>query len=168
MGNSDFDSLVGDLLSLDCLRKLENVIEWKSCLVSRVLRKVNKNFGRKYFERVKKLTNYLVHSKRVGWLGYNWASDDKKRDYARAGVSHDIGKALGGRDRYLIIEEHSRVGADFLREFGENETVVNAVRRHMFPMNRHIPRTRVDWIIWLADKYDSLKRDYYTLKCLFC
>ena len=163
MANDNFDSIIKDLLSLDCVKELKNLVEWKSCLFSKIA-------GKEYFERVKELNNYLAHSFRVARLVYKWAPEDSKRDYARAAILHDVGKVLGKRKRirYVIGDGHSRIGAEFSKELGENETVVNAVRRHMFPMSYSMPRTRVDWTVWLADRYDTLKRNYYTLKCLFC
>lgn len=160
MVDDNFDSITKDLLSLDCVKELENLVEWKSRLLSKIA-------GERYFERVRKHNNYLAHSIRVARLAYKWVPESSKRDCTRAAILHDIGKGLMGPP-YLIGDGHSRIGAEFLRELGENETVVNAVRRHMFPMSYSMPRTRVDWTLWLADRYDTLKRNYYTFKCLFC
>lgn len=163
MIHDNFDSITKDLLLLDCVKELENLVEWKPRLLSKIA-------GEKYFERVGKLNNYLAHSIRVAKKAYKWAPGDRKKDCVRAAILHDVGKVLvkESGNRYLTSDDHSRIGAEFSKEFGENETVVDAVRRHMFPMSYSIPRTKVDWVIWLADRYDTFMRNYYTLKCLFC
>jgi ribonuclease Y len=44
----------------------------------------------------------------------------------RAGLLHDIGKALS----HEVEGPHAIVGADLIRRYGENETVVNGVASH--------------------------------------
>jgi ribonuclease Y len=72
--------------------------------------------------------NVLQHSIEVGFLAGMMAGElglDAKRA-RRAGLLHDIGKGLD----HTIEGSHAIVGADFLKKFGEHETVCHAVRAH--------------------------------------
>jgi len=161
--NKDFDSITKDLLKLECVKGLEDIIEWKSRLFSKIA-------GKEYFERVKELNNYLAHTMRVArWL-YERAPEDIREDCTRAAILHDVGKVLPRKKKssYLFGDNHPTLGAEFSKKLGENDLVVNAIRRHKFPRTFTIPRTRVDWWVLLADRHDHLKRDWYALKCLFC
>lgn len=72
--------------------------------------------------------NILQHSIEVAHLAGMMASElgiDVKRA-RRAGLLHDIGKGLD----HTIEGSHAMVGADFLKKYGEHDTVVHAVRAH--------------------------------------
>jgi ribonuclease Y len=72
--------------------------------------------------------NVLQHSIEVGFLAGMMAGElglDAKRA-RRAGLLHDIGKGLD----HTIEGSHAIVGADFLKKFGEHDTVCHAVRAH--------------------------------------
>jgi ribonuclease Y len=72
--------------------------------------------------------NILHHSVEVAELMGLMASELKVDIAAakRAGLLHDIGKALN----HEIEGAHALVGADFLSRFGETEIIVNAVASH--------------------------------------
>jgi ribonuclease Y len=72
--------------------------------------------------------NVLQHSIEVGFLAGMMAGElglDAKRA-RRAGLLHDIGKGLD----HTIEGSHAIVGAEFLKKYGEHETVCHAVRAH--------------------------------------
>ena len=72
--------------------------------------------------------NVLQHSIEVGFLAGMMAGElglDAKRA-RRAGLLHDIGKGLD----HTIEGSHAIVGADFLKKYGEHDTVCHAVRAH--------------------------------------
>lgn len=72
--------------------------------------------------------NILQHSIEVAHLAGMMAGElgiDIKRA-RRAGLLHDIGKGLD----HTIEGSHAMVGADFLKKYGEHDTVVHAVRAH--------------------------------------
>ncbi len=72
--------------------------------------------------------NLLEHSVEVAHLAGLMAAE-LGLDIAiakRAGLLHDIGKAIN----HEVEGAHAAVGADFIRRYGESETVVNAVASH--------------------------------------
>ncbi len=72
--------------------------------------------------------NVLEHSIEVGFLSGMMAGElglDAKRA-KRAGLLHDIGKGLD----HTIEGSHAVVGAEYLKKFGEHETICHAVRAH--------------------------------------
>ena len=72
--------------------------------------------------------NVLVHCKEVAALcGLMAAELELDAVLAkRCGLLHDIGKAIDRETEGT----HTQIGADFLRRFKENETVINAVEAH--------------------------------------
>jgi ribonucrease Y len=72
--------------------------------------------------------NVLDHSVEVGHLMALMAGELGLDVIAakRSGLLHDIGKALD----HEIEGSHAIIGADFVKRFGENEDVVNAVASH--------------------------------------
>jgi len=72
--------------------------------------------------------NILDHSIEVGHLMGLMAAELGLdiQTAKRAGLLHDIGKAVN----HEIEGAHALVGADFVRRFGESESVVNAVASH--------------------------------------
>ncbi len=72
--------------------------------------------------------NVLLHSKEVSFLTGVMAVElglDEK-EARRAGLLHDIGKAID----YEREGTHPEIGADFARRFGESEVVINAIAAH--------------------------------------
>ena len=72
--------------------------------------------------------NVLQHSKEVAFLAATMAAELKAnvRVAKRAGVLHDIGKAI---DREME-GTHLQIGIDLLRKYGEHESVVHAMACH--------------------------------------
>lgn len=72
--------------------------------------------------------NVLQHSIEVGFLAGMMAAElgvDVKRA-RRAGLLHDIGKGLD----HSMEGSHAVVGAEFLKKYGEHESICHAVRAH--------------------------------------
>lgn len=72
--------------------------------------------------------NVLQHSIEVAFLAGNMAGElglDVKRA-RRAGLLHDIGKGID----HTFEGPHAIVGAEFLKKYGEHESVCHAVRAH--------------------------------------
>ncbi len=90
--------------------------------------------------------NQLSHSVEVGFLAGAMASEigGDVRIARRAGFLHDVGKALS----HKIEGPHAVVGADFLKKYGERETVTHPVRAH----HEDVPlETMEDHLVQAAD-----------------
>ena len=75
--------------------------------------------------------NQHFHVAEVGWLCGLLAQElgtVRPRDARRAGLLHDVGKAMD----HSIEGGHAVIGADFIRERGESDHIVHAVRAHHF------------------------------------
>ncbi|RKY40419.1 MAG: ribonuclease Y [Candidatus Omnitrophota bacterium] len=72
--------------------------------------------------------NALQHSKEVAFIMGILASELglDARLAKRVGLLHDIGKAVD----HQVEGTHSKIGAELLRKYGENEVVVNAAEAH--------------------------------------
>ncbi len=81
--------------------------------------------------------NVLVHSKEVAYFASMIAAELglDPRIAARCGLLHDVGKAVSAE----VEGPHAAVGAQFAKQYGENEIVVNAIAAHM----EEIPYTSV-------------------------
>ena len=88
---------------------------------------VAKRLGRLYF-RLSYSQNVLDHSVEVARLTALLAAElgADVTNATRSGLLHDIGKALGDE----VKGSHALVGADFIKRYGENDSVVNAVASH--------------------------------------
>lgn len=88
---------------------------------------VAKRLGRLHF-RLSYSQNVLDHSVEVARLSALMAAELNVNvvDATRSGLLHDLGKALGDE----MGGSHARAGAEFIRRYGENATVVNAVASH--------------------------------------
>ncbi len=91
--------------------------------------------------------NVLNHSLEVAHLCGIMASELglDVRIAKRAGIFHDIGKAI----ETFSEEGHDRVGADLLRKFGENPVVVNAAEAHH---NEREVKSPITLLVTAADK----------------
>ena len=81
-------------------------------------------------------------------------------DVVRASLLHDIGmtepSVFNSPSRKKAFS-HPRVGACIAeKEFGANETQVEAIRHHMFPVFSMPPRSAEAWVVSLADKCCSI------------
>jgi len=86
-----------------------------------------KTLGRLYY-RTSYGQNVLKHSLEVGYLAGMLADEigvDSKAA-KRAGLLHDIGKALDQTQEGT----HIQLGADFAKKYGESELILNAIEAH--------------------------------------
>jgi len=72
--------------------------------------------------------NALQHSKEVAIIMGILASELEMDSHLakRAGLLHDIGKAID----HQVEGTHAQIGADLLKKYGENETVINSAQAH--------------------------------------
>jgi len=72
--------------------------------------------------------NALQHAKEVAFIMSTLAAELNldARLAKRVGLLHDVGKAID----HQVEGTHSKIGADLLRKYGENEIVVNAAEAH--------------------------------------
>jgi ribonucrease Y len=92
-----------------------------------VHQEISKRLGRLYF-RLSYSQNILDHSVEVARITGLLAAEvgANVEDATRAGLLHDIGKAIGDE----MPGSHALVGAEFIRRHGENEAVVDGVASH--------------------------------------
>ena len=86
-----------------------------------------RTLGRLYY-RTSYGQNVLKHSLEVGYLAGMLADEIGVNSKAakRAGLLHDIGKALDQTQEGT----HIQLGVDFARKYGENEIILNAIEAH--------------------------------------
>ncbi|MFQ5512288.1 MAG: ribonuclease Y [Candidatus Krumholzibacteriia bacterium] len=72
--------------------------------------------------------NCLKHSMEVAYLCGMIAAELKldQQLARRAGLLHDVGKVVS----HEVNGSHTEIGADFVRRYGEDEEIINAVRGH--------------------------------------
>lgn len=72
--------------------------------------------------------NNYTHAIEVGWLCGLMAEqmNENVMDARRAGLLHDIGKALD----HSVEGSHAVIGADFAKKHGEKENICHAIRSH--------------------------------------
>jgi ribonuclease Y len=96
--------------------------------------------------------NILAHSVEVAQLAVLLAAElgVDTTTAKRAGLLHDIGKAVN----HEVVGAHAIVGAEFLRQHGESEEVINAVASH----HDEVPHTNVYGILVSAADAISASR----------
>ena len=104
-------------------------------------------------------------------LARRWGADET--DAARAGILHDVTKALDGPLQLTLCDEYGTIRTDFGKKypktlhaltgalvadriFGENEAVVNAIRHHT---TGKADMSLLEKIIYVAD-YMEPNRDF--------
>lgn len=101
------------------------------------------------------LESRLDHSIAVAKLAYRMARALFADEVicARAGILHDWYEENRPEHRNHLGANmhHYRISVENAQKLGEREEVVHAVRVHMWPYGRRVPRTREAWIVWLAD-----------------
>ncbi len=137
------------------LREFEDVVDsLPRPLVDRLLR-LKRYRGHRGDDR-------LSHCIKTAYLAWKWAPrfGISRRPALLAGLLHDIGYGIPGCPLCRLDPGghcgvcHWRTGAKLLAEQGIRRDVVKAVKRHMFPYSPP-PRTRLDVLVWLADKVES-------------
>jgi len=90
--------------------------------------------------------NQYFHCAEVGWFASLLAAEirDDIRKSKRAGLLHDLGKALD----HQFDGSHAVIGADFIAERGEDPEVIHAVRAHHYDVQ---PENPMDFIVIAAD-----------------
>lgn len=91
--------------------------------------------------------NQYFHCGEVGWLAGLIAGELKGTTIfkaRRAGMLHDLGKAMD----HQLDGGHAVIGADFIKERGEAEDVVHAVRAHHYD---ETPSTDLAYMVIAAD-----------------
>lgn len=90
--------------------------------------------------------NQYFHCSEVGFLCGLLAAelDVSVKDARRAGLLHDIGKAMDHSQE----GGHAVIGADFIKQHGEAEHIVHAVRAHHFD---ETPNTDLAYLVIAAD-----------------
>ncbi len=96
--------------------------------------------------------NVLEHSVEVGFLCSIIASELglDPNVAKRAGLLHDLGKAIDGE----YEGSHAKVGAEFVKARGEDDTVVNAVAAHHEEV---APETLYAGVVILADTISAVR-----------
>ena len=97
--------------------------------------------------------NVLQHSIEVSQLSGLLASEMGNVDVTlarRAGLLHDIGKAL----THEIEGSHVNIGVDVARKYKEPETVIHAIEAHH---NDVEPKTAIAWIVQAADAISAAR-----------
>lgn len=145
-------------LTTRCLEKLLNEKRVDPAVVERVVEKTKADLLRKVEEDGRRVSNELncadlnieikkilgslryrysfaqnqyFHVAEVGWLCGLLASElggTKRKDAKRAGLLHDVGKAMD----HSIEGGHAVIGADFIQKYGEAPHIVHAVRAHHY------------------------------------
>ncbi len=145
-------------LTTRCLEKLLNEKKVDPAVVDRIVEKTKAGLLRKVEEDGRRVANELncsdinieikkmlgslryrysfaqnqyFHVAEVGWLCGLLASelgDVKRKDAKRAGLLHDVGKAMD----HSVEGGHAVIGADFIQKNGEAPHIVHAVRAHHY------------------------------------
>ena len=142
---------------------------------------VNANWKKLPMEELEQVVISLLNPNRVAHvlgcrdtaveLARRWGADET--DAARAGILHDVTKALDGPLQLTVCAEYGRILSDFSRKyaktlhaltgslvaeriFGENEAVVSAIRHHT---TGKPDMSLLEKIIYVAD-YMEPNRDF--------
>lgn len=116
----------------------------------------NKEFQKIAYEQHHGITR-MDHTLRVAKYAYKIAKT-LKMDYesaTRAALLHDFfyDKEYGdikGLKKGVVHPELAYINAE--REFGVNDIEANAIRSHMFPMNKELPKYKESWLLTIVDK----------------
>jgi len=147
MAGEELKTLASDLLNLPEFTRIEKYYPKHA----RILKFLYNSRKRELPEEL----NYLNHSLRVAELSYKFAKrlSADMRASVRAAVYHDMFIEYG--------YNHPSLSAEFARERGEGKEIVKAIETHM-----SIPRNKIGLVLWVSDKYDSLRRYGYFVKGL--
>ncbi|MFB0563873.1 MAG: HD domain-containing protein [Candidatus Lokiarchaeia archaeon] len=146
-----FEKMVKDLLNSENLRRLEKYPSHR--FSSKIIQEKNRRRD---------------HCIRVGYLSFCLCKlfGGDARVCARVGVLHDVGYDYREVHKPLNqIFGHARKGAAIARKMGEDLRVVEAIKTHMFPIGG-VPRTREAFIVWIADKLDTLFEVFHLSKLI--
>ena len=93
------------------------------------------------------------------WLEEHGVSLSEE-DAVRASLLHDMGMTedeVFESPSRVKAYTHPREGARIAtEEYGANDAIVDAIRRHMWPIGHVFPRHLVGWVVVAADKCSSI------------
>lgn len=109
-------------------------------------------------------TNRLTHSLKVSYLSYRMAKK-LNIDYvaaARSGLLHDYyfeqpcEQPNIREKKKMMLSEHTKIAVENAKKrYNITSIEEDAIRCHMFPLDKKIPKHKVSWIVMLADKLAS-------------
>jgi HD superfamily phosphodiesterase len=112
-------------------------------------------------QRLKDTTNHhwkrdrFAHCYAVGRFSYRLARlfHANITVAARAGFLHDWYHGHAPERKHFVRpdQHHFRISHQAASQYGESEAILHAIRTHMWPWGRTMPRTREAWIVWMAD-----------------
>lgn len=128
-------------------------------------------------------TSLYEHSFAVSYYAYIWAKklhfkQKTVKNVAIAGMLHDFyyedwtkikdNRPFFKKHGFVHAKEAKENSKKYFKEYMNNR-ILNAIERHMFPLNITPPKYKEGWIITLADKYVSMDviKDYKILYSFF-
>jgi uncharacterized protein len=115
------------------------------------------------FRRKHHITNRLQHCVDVGFVAYNKCTKlnmDPQRTTVAA-LCHDFYITDWRDAEYRLIQQpwkHAQRAADNARRnFHIDDEQYDAILTHMWPCGKHVPKTRMAWIINRADTFCTLR-----------
>ncbi len=106
----------------------------------------------------------LEHSLSVAKVAYKLSSKlsyEKKCENTRAALLHDFFTDEDFTGKYKFFNHPELACENAINHFNINERQINAIKAHMFPTAKVLPKYSTSWIVTLSDKivavYELLK-----------